>query len=361
MSAARRSKNWPDSKRRSDKFSDDYAADFAALGYTYLQVQLMTRQLRYTSNLDDVRFRELAIESATAAMEGNAESAQDKLHAAFDLLSAERNQYYSTDLYLLDLLLLAPSTLGADLEREITQRDAFTLMTPASVLESLSKANPSLFESLKSRIASGDIAIAGGETTEERLPLFDHESIRRWTQLGADEYEKLVGKRPTVFARRRFGLTPALPQALRKSGYKGLLHFTLDDGKFPNASQSKFPWEGLGGVSIDAVAKTPLDAGEPGSFLGLGVKLGEALDADQVPVMPFARWPGQACSWFEDVRRAAKFTVAFGKFVTVDAYFRDTGNPGYGDSLTIDGYVSPYLRQSVERGDADPDFEPSAV
>ncbi len=339
-----------DSKRASDNF----AADFAALGYTYLQVQLMTRQLRYTSNLDDARFREIVVESATAAMQGDQEAANGRLHAAFDLLSAERNQYYSTELHLIDLLLLAPSTLGAGLQKEITQRDALTIMTPASVIELIAKNQPQLLETIKQRVASGDIAIAGGEISEERLPLFDHEAIREWTTLGADEYEKHLGVRPTIFARRRFGLTPALPQSLRKAGYKGLLHFTLDEGKFPSASQSKFPWEGLGGVSIDVISKPPLDAGEPGAFLGLGVKLGETLDGDQVAVMPFARWPGQACSWFEDVRRAVKWTEAFGRFSTVDAFFRDTGNPGYGDSLTIDGYVSPYLKQSVDRGEVDP-------
>ena len=31
-------------------------ADFLALGYCYLQIELLTRQLRYTSNLDEVHF-----------------------------------------------------------------------------------------------------------------------------------------------------------------------------------------------------------------------------------------------------------------------------------------------------------------
>lgn len=332
----------------------DFVADFAALGYTYLQIQLMTRQLRYVSNLDDARFRELAVASAQAAMAGNQQEANSKLHQAFDLLSEERNQSYSAELHLLDLLLLAPSTLGPALQKEITGGSGLTLMSAASNFELLAKQQPELIETLKQKIQSGDIALAGGEFTEERLPLFDHEAICRWAALGAAEYEKLLGARPTVFARRRYGLTPALPQALHKAGYINALHFTLDDGKFPTAPQSKFPWEGLGGVSIDVVSKTPLDAGEPGSFLGLGVKLGETLDGDQIAVMPFARWPGQACSWFEDVRRAVKWTAAFGKFATVDQFFKDTGNPGYGDSLTIDGYVSPYLKQSVERGEADP-------
>jgi alpha-mannosidase len=338
----------------STRASDDFAADFAALGYTYLQVQLMTRQLRYTSNLDDARFRELAIASAKAAMAGDQETANAKLHQAFDLLSEERNQSYSADLHLLDLLLLAPSTLGPALQKEISERDGLTLMSPASNFELLARQNPEAIELLKQRIQSGEISIAGGEISEERLPLFDHEAIRAWTALGAAEYERLLGARPTVFARRRYGLTPALPQTLHKAGYKNALHFTLDDGKFPTAPQSKFPWEGLGGVSINVVSKTPLDAGEPGAFLGLGVKLGETLDGDQIAVMPFARWPGQACSWFEDVRRAVKWTAAFGKFAAVDQFFKDTGNPGYGDSLTIDGYVSPYLKQSVDRGEADP-------
>src|SRR5687768_17761473 len=47
------------------------AADFLALGYAYLQIQLLTRQMRYSSNLDETYFKNTALAGAVAAVEGN--------------------------------------------------------------------------------------------------------------------------------------------------------------------------------------------------------------------------------------------------------------------------------------------------
>ena len=46
----------------------EVAADFLALGYCYLQVELLTRQMRYSSNLDELHFSAIVVEAAQAAM-----------------------------------------------------------------------------------------------------------------------------------------------------------------------------------------------------------------------------------------------------------------------------------------------------
>ncbi len=49
-------------------------ADFYALAYVFLQVQLMTRQLRYTSNLDEVQFADVVVYKRTVEIKLYAKS-----------------------------------------------------------------------------------------------------------------------------------------------------------------------------------------------------------------------------------------------------------------------------------------------
>src|SRR6185369_11444716 len=95
--------------------SADLAADFLALGYCYLQIELLTRQMRYASNLDETYFKGTAVTAAVAAVEGNIELAREKLSACFNVLAEERDHYYPVDAFVLDLNLTASTTLGKSL------------------------------------------------------------------------------------------------------------------------------------------------------------------------------------------------------------------------------------------------------
>ncbi len=44
----------------------ELVADFLALGFCYLQVELLTRQMRYASNLDEIHFRNQAVGAASS-------------------------------------------------------------------------------------------------------------------------------------------------------------------------------------------------------------------------------------------------------------------------------------------------------
>ncbi len=52
----------------------DRVADFFALGLAYLQVELLTRQMRYMSNLDEVHFQAETLRAAEAAVAGDEEA-----------------------------------------------------------------------------------------------------------------------------------------------------------------------------------------------------------------------------------------------------------------------------------------------
>jgi alpha-mannosidase len=227
------------------------------------------------------------------------------------------------------------------------------LLTGETVSE-MAGREPESLAALRGTIERGTASVVGGEWDEAELPLLPLESILAEFQAGLAEYDKQLGVRPTVFARRRFGLTPALPQILHNLGFRAAVHVTLDDGRFPNPDSSKARWEGLDNSTIDALGRVPLDAREHGSFLALAQKIGHAMDHDHVATLSFAHWPGQVSPFYDDLRRVMAIAPVIGKFVTLDHYFTSTDSSGSYSRFTPDEYRSPYLQQDVAAGKADP-------
>ncbi len=333
---------------------DDLAEEFLSLGYTFLQVELLTRQMRYASNLDELHFNNLVERAAEHAVSGELEAAREQLSASFDVLTQERDHYYAVDSYLLDITLTAPTTLGASLKRELDEGIATSVLLSASDLELMAEEHPETLKSLQAAIEQQRASVIGGETTEHRWPLMSLESMARQWELAAGVYRKHLGTAPVVYGRRRYGLTPAMPMVLLGMGFQGAVHATLDEGRFPQGVQTKTRWEGEDGGVLDAVARPPLDANRPESFLGLALKLGETMDSDHVATLMFAHWPGQCSQWHRDMRRVAKFNSPLGKFMRADEYFAETDLPSNLDRFDYDQYRSPYLRQAVIRKQPDP-------
>jgi len=333
---------------------ESLVGDFLALGYCFLQVQLLTRQMRYSSNLDEVHFNSQLVTGAVAAASGDTQLANDKLTACFNLLGAERDHYYSVDAFLIDLTMVTEKTLGESLRNELAQGVPINLLATGEICCHLAEEAPETHATLAMAVADGTVGLIGGEHVERRLPLLSCETVLAELRRGLNTWQSSLGQSVVIYGRRRFGLTPLLPQVIEKLGFTGSLHATMDDGRFPLGTQIKTRWEGTDGSAIDAIARAPLDASKPETFLNLATKLGESMDTDHVATLIFAHWPGHASVWYEDLRRCAKYGSALGKFVTVADYFRDTYMPGHLDRFEADQYRSPYLKQSIIRAEADP-------
>ena len=341
-------------RRSGPTIDPELAADFLALGYCYLQIELLTRQMRYSSNLDETYFKNTALAGAVALVEGNTALAKEKLAACFSVLAEERDHYYPVDAFLIDLNMVASTTLGAALREELSRETPTSVLLSGELVEALAASEPQTLAALKAGLEAGRIGLAGGAAAESRWPLLAHETILEELRRGLAIYERLLGRRPEVFGRWRYGHTPHLPGILHRLGFRGALHASFDEGKTPDGLQIKVRWEGLDGSAIDALARTPLDATKPQTFLSLATKMGESMDGDHVATLCLAHWPGQASPWLDDLRRIARYSAALGKFVTLDQYFRDTAQPGQLDRFEADRYRSPYLKQAIIRKQDDP-------
>lgn len=328
-------------------------ADFHALGVGHLLVEILTRQMRYTSNVDEYSLQSAVLEGARAVMAGETANARSALERAFQLLYEARQYFYPVDLHLIDLTLVAPSTLGDLLCGELGRPIAGNYMMPGDALEAAA-SEPETVRRLAEAVASGRAAWLGGDLRESVLPLLPPDAIVRRLRGGRALGDRILGRGPAVYARRRFGLTPALPQLLRKTGFTGALHFTLDDGKFPSSNQSRVEWEGFGEAPIEALARIPLDAGRSETFLRLPERIGDVMDLDHTATLVFAHWPGGASRWYADLWRIAAYSPVLGSFESVDSYLADSGYSGQLIRPNADEYRSPYLRESVDRSEANP-------
>jgi len=329
----------------------ELSEEFAALGYGYLQVQLMTRQLRYTSNLDVALFEEQVLRASEAVMEGDRGTAMNRLQACFDTLGQERDHYYSNDAHLIDLTLVADSTLGKSLQRQLEDPHPTSVIASADLLNRLKVRNETNWSRLRERLDAGSLCLLGGLEVEGPMPLAPRESHIRALHRSPSAYRALGVEPPQVFARLSHGMQPDLPALLTRFNFTGAILIALTGGRYPIGSQPKISWEAHDGCRLPAIATHALDAADPNSFLSLGWSVGEALDRQHVPTLVFAHWPGGSCDYYRLLKILAARTPALGKWRVVDDYFATTDAPYHHQRLETEAFVYDWLGESRSPGD----------
>lgn len=331
---------WP------SKADESMVKDCFALGYCYLQVQLMTRQLRYSSTLDESAFRSAVLDAMACIDRPDPADFRDQIQKCFDQLLEERSRYFPSTAKLIDLVYLTPETINSRLKHQLNQKVPFTLQASGETID-LIAAEPELAKTITNRFEANEIAIAGGEFRElENILLSTWSSLRQF-QRGQQAFKNLLGQPASVFARRRFGLRVGLPGLLEHFGIGSVIHCTLDEGVFPQSSANQIRWEGLDGTASNALMSPPKLTTDPSGFLNLGVHTGEIIDINQDATQLFVHWPDQGCVYWHDLLRSFEFGPVLGQFVTATQFFEEFIDPGFTQSYVSDDYREPYLAQLV--------------
>jgi alpha-mannosidase len=332
----------------------DLVADFYALGFCWLQVELLSRHMRNFSNVDEGRLHERAIAAARAALADDHEATRTHLRTCFELLLEARERFYPVECYLIDLCLTFNDLPADKLIQELGRGTPLSLLATAADFESLIAKTPELREALASACQAQRACIVGGEERETPLPLLPLESVLHQFQRGRHAWQTMIGQTPVVWGRRKYGLAPGMPQLLVKLGFKAALHVVLDDGIYPDHEYTKLRWRGNDESIIDALSRIPLAADSASSYLRFPVRLAESMDHDQVAGLIFARWPDVTAPWYEDLRRSQGYAPVLGRFVTLQQFFATTELPGQLSTYQAHEYFPPCLIQSVARREPDP-------
>jgi alpha-mannosidase len=325
--------------------ADRYVLGLRSLGLARLQIELLWQRMRHSGQFDEDRFRTEATSAARAAIEENLAAFDEHLRLAGDVIDGTRRHFYPVEVYLVDLTVVAATTLGAGLLRQLQQPGAQNLLISGETLQTLASRHPETLALLRQRVTSGEVSLVGGEFSEDELPLLPRELVLENFRKGLRVYSELLGKTPRVFGRRRAGLSPMLPAVLMSLGFRGALHFTLDDGQFPLGEQAKIRWESPDYSAVDALARPPRRADDPCTALRFAEDVAHAMDHDHVATLVYAHWPGQTDPHYAALREFGNTSPALGSWVTLDRYFEQTDHPTRSERFRADEYQYPYLQQ----------------
>jgi alpha-mannosidase len=344
--------------------------DFFAAGFVSLQVQVMTRRLRYTSNLDEIHLQSRVVAAAQAFCGGDAKAAIEALHDVFDCLAEERDHYFSSDPHLIDLNLLTPATLDTFVDQHLAAAlqanqpgnsdQEPILQTPTNVLIDhpvaafLIRSEVDRYRSFRDSLASGQIGWAGGDPEPEIcIDAMSFDQADRAIRSAFKTATEAVGQSPRVYARRE-GATPAdLTPTIASLGYQGMIPIDFSRGS-GFGDEAKVIRQ-AGGVEIQALTAKPIDAGSDASFLDLGARLGEAIDSGEIATALLVHWPGGECESFADLKTAASWSLALGRFWKLDDYFTDGEHPyHHGTARALSPEASITLTHQVDKNAAHP-------
>jgi alpha-mannosidase len=302
----------------------DLAADFLALGFAYLQIELLTRAMRYSSVIDSEQFENAVVAAAKAAVGRDSLGAQRELSRAFDLLADARNHVYSVDFYIVDLTLVVDSVMGTALRTKLQRKCPTNVLISGSQIEHLAEAEPETFAELRNAVETATVSIVGGKYSTSSHGGEGPEAWLAEIVRGQAEAKQRLGHEFEVYGQFDSSFSPRLPEILKGSGFHGALHAAFDGGQLPRAEQRKTNWGASHAASIPALSATPLDSGQPESWLKLAERIGDTVAHDHVATVLLAGWPGAECEYFEDLRRVARFGSVLGKVITLGEYFRET-------------------------------------
>ena len=325
----------------AEEFDAPFADDFRALGMAVLLAELLARRMRSEAGLESTDFAATVVAAARAAVAGRDDEARERLREGFGFLSATRSRYYPVEVWLVDLVLLADTTLGQPLLDELAAPTPLGIVATGGLIERLAAEHPAALELMRERCAAGTACGCGGRDDDGPLALLTPEQVLASFDRGRAAWERLVGCVPRTFARVAGGGAALLPAVLGGLGYAGAVWPLFDGTPLPDPGASRIRWEGTGEACIDAVARPPVDVREARAILTLPDRLGDAMDQDHVAVVMFARYAGTASPWHALLQRIGAWSDVLGTFVTPDDMFRRTDGSGTRIAFEADAFPVP--------------------
>ncbi|MEM6330701.1 MAG: hypothetical protein AAF790_10675, partial [Planctomycetota bacterium] len=137
-------------------------AEFYALGYAYLQVEMLTHDLAGGSVFDPTLFSCDVVEAARHAVDGDARATHDHLRWCYDQLEQARSHTYPLELLMLDALLVAETTLGDSLVRTLAETRAANVLLPGDIATRLADACPAARDALQTAVQDGRACVMTG-------------------------------------------------------------------------------------------------------------------------------------------------------------------------------------------------------
>jgi alpha-mannosidase len=331
------------------------AEDFLALGTTRWMLRDLAIAMGHPDAINLEALGHELLAGADAWQRCDRTTSVNRLRAGFEILTQARERFYPVDAYIVDLCLLDPALPAGVLAGPLDSAVAVTFLASGQAIESQAELDPERMERLRQAIGEGWVDVAGGTYAEAEDALLPLGSIVWQFRRGGEAYRAHLDDRNVeTYARRRFGLYTQLPQIAKRFGLRFGVHLAFDAGKFSIRSEPKRLWESPDGSSLESLLRPPIAADRPSQGLLAPWRMASTMRNDHVATLPLIHWPSPVASWYRDLRRGAAYSPAFGRWVTLNDFFHHTDRPYETFRPDPDSYITPYLSQSVARGESEP-------
>lgn len=314
-------------------------ADFYALGLAALQTARLTRQMLGRSSMDLAELGRLAVEGAQSALQGDGGAVHDKLALAFGLIDQARNSATASEVSIVELGLTTDAVLGGGLQRELESQAPFNLLLTPELAEKVAVGPQA--EAVRRRLANGDwclVLSAGGSVDPSGTAAadLDPESLRCWLVEGRVRVRGALGVAPEFCWIDAGAIPPRFTAVVEGLGFRGAILTALDGSPFAWPDQARTRLVGIDGVQVEAIAAPPQDTAAPETGLRIAESVAASLRHEHSGTLLFAGWLGTRCEAVEDLERAARWTSALGKYVTLASYFDNRPSCDYWTHLTAE-------------------------
>lgn len=313
-------------------------ADLYALGFAYLQVELLTRSMRYDREVTQESFRAAVVGAATAALAGDRESLDTHLVDAYDQLMQSRNHYYPIDFYLIDLSLTAPTTVGEAFRQECHEAQHLNVLVTSEVLEQMASEQPESLAALREAVDEGRVTVCGGTTRGAPLGDLDPESLLAELSAARQIAEQHLGQTLTVFASHAGPLAPLVPGVLNRLGYHAAVMSNFAGLPLPSGITSRTTWTGLDNTPVEALAAEPIDMGSSTALLGLSQQMRHTMNYDLAASLLLVGWPGHRTEWHADLMQVTRRSTLLGRPIKLADYFDQTTSHDYAGITPVSDY-----------------------
>ncbi|MDO5581149.1 MAG: hypothetical protein Q4G69_08420 [Planctomycetia bacterium] len=337
--------------QKDPPFSEDITESFLAMGLAWFVSELLSRKLRYMSDIDLTELEKNALAAVKAFRENKPEAGNEELQKGYDLICEANEYYFPTPPKFLDLTRWTPEDSAESLKEMILKRkdreEKTNLFLPLDTLDALLKTDSSLADLMKEELENGRLQLIGSDRSEPLYLMPQFEIYHRLKEV-LDDYKSRLDYLPSVYQRTNAGYSPALPRLLRLAGWKGILLFTSDGWKPDHQEQDRLQWKGADGTLLPAIAQEPLDGEDDAVFMEQLDRMGYSYSATDIMTLLFAHRPGKEIEVLGDIARFNRFDPILGQTVGIGDYFEETEKSGSVVEMEKDDFRTNFLTRSPD-------------
>jgi hypothetical protein len=321
----------------------DGAAPFFGIGFGYLMVDALFEAMQHEKLLNTTEFWQ-EIQAAVAALADPApEAFRNPLQSAGERLQAAREVVYPVSIHIVDIGFLDPDRLPEALPLAVEKGQPFNLIASAAILQQLGTNHPDRLDELGKKVLAELVEVCGGPSLEREDGLLPVES-QLWNLLkGQEQYERLLGAKVNVFARKRFAAHPHLPLLLNNIGLNRVVLVPFDDAVMPAHRATVVNWPSPDGKQVEAFCRTPYLADSPQTYFHLAHYLHQTIANDHGATLALRHDAKPAPSWYGDWLELSKIAPVLGKWTTLSRYFNEVLAGEYATAAGVDEFHLDYL------------------